>query len=120
MTIGRVVTLVFILTVLGYIGSHLRSLLAPPPLELASPLQGLTTSNNIIEIKGKTLPGATVEINGSPLTTLTDGQFSHLLVLNGGINTIVVSAKKRYSRPTVIQRQIFILEGGKISYGPSI
>lgn len=120
MSISRIITATVLVAILGYVGVHIAGLLAPPPLELMSPPQGLTTSNSTIEIKGKTLPGASVEINGSPLPALADGKFNHLLVLNGGINTIVVSARKRYSKPTVIERQIFILEGGKISYGSSI
>ena len=115
MTIGRIATLLIIAAIVGYVGVHITNLVAPPPIELASPSQGLTTSNKSIEIQGKTLPGATVKINGSPFPALKDGRFHHLLVLSHGVNTIVVSAKKRYSKSTVIERQIFILEGGKIS-----
>src|SRR3989338_9169017 len=117
MTIGRIITVGALIAILGYVGIHMVVLLAPPPLELVSPPKGLTTSNTVIEIQGKTLPRATVEINGSPLPALENGKFSHVLVLNRGINKIVVSAKKRYSKPAVIERQILILEGGKISYG---
>lgn len=115
MTLGRLGILTLTLALVGYLGLHVRELLAAPSLTLYSPVQGLTTSAKAIEIQGKTSPGATVEINGAPLPPPPSGEFKHLLVLKRGINTITISAKKRYSRTAEIVRQILILEGGPIS-----
>ncbi len=116
MTLRRITLLLGIVALLAYLGLELKSLLAPPPLELNSPPQGLTTSNKTIEISGKTMPGAFVEVNGEKLPALVSGEFKQILVLSRGLNTITVSAKKRYSRPTVVERQVFILVGEKISH----
>lgn len=116
MTLRRLCIFTLTLALMGYIGLQVKGLLAPPPLELNSPPQGLTTSNKAIEIAGKTIPGAIVEVNGEKLPSLTSGEFKQLVVLGGGINTITVSAKKRYSKPTVVSRQVFILVGEKISH----
>lgn len=116
MNIRRISILLGIVAIFTYLGLELKTLLAPPPLELNSPPQGLTTSNKTIEIAGKTIPGAIVEVNGEKLPSQTSGEFKQLVVLGGGINTITVSAKKRYSKPTVISRQVFILVGEKISH----
>lgn len=117
MTLGRLASLLLLASILGFIGIHLQGLISAPPLTVSSPRQGLTTSSKAVEIQGETLPGATIEINGSPLLSPQSGKFKHLLILNGGVNTITVTARKRYSRPAVIERQVFILDGGKISQG---
>lgn len=108
MTISRLIIIACLITIVGYIGIHLNALFSPPPLELFSPAQGLTTSNKNIEINGKTIPGAIVEVNGEILPLLTNGEFKHLLVLGQGVSTITISAKKRYSRINTIERQIYI------------
>lgn len=117
MTLSRIIILTITLAILGYLGSQLRTLRTAPPLELYSPPPVLTTSNKVIEIKGKTIPGAEVEVNGVNLPILRTGEFEQILVLGRGVNTIVVTAKKRYSKPATIERQIFILEGDKITQG---
>ena len=115
MTLGRIGLFAAMVAIIGYIGFHITTLLSPPALELSLPAQGLTTSSHIIEIMGKTAPGARVEINGTPLPPTKEGLFRHTLVVNDGINTILVKAQKRHSRARLIERQIFILGENKIS-----
>lgn len=120
MTIGRISLGIFFIGLALYIGAQFLSLLSPPPLELFAPRPGLITSGSTIEVKGKTTPGATVKINGSPLALAQSGEFGTILVLNRGINTITVAAKRRYSKTTTIERQILILENSeRISRGDS-
>lgn len=119
MTLGRIFSLLLLAGIVIFIGIHVTGLLSPPPLNILYPPQGFTTSNKAIEIQGETLPGASLEINGSPLPTPPSGKFQHLLILNRGVNTITIAAKKRYGRPAIIERQILILEGEKISQGGS-
>lgn len=116
MTLSRLSIMVATLAVVVYLGLQVRGLLKGPPLELFSPVQGLTTSTNTIEIKGRTAPTAVVEVNGSRMSAPLDGEFTHPLVLRGGVNTITVSARKRYSKKTIIERQVLILDGEKISH----
>ena len=117
MSLQRIGISFVVIALVGYLGAHITSLLAPPPLEIAFPPEGFTTSNHILEIAGKTAPGALLEVNGSPLPSPPSGQFKHLLVLDRGLTTITVSARKRHSKSAVIERQIFILGGEKISQG---
>lgn len=117
MTLGRISILLITLAILAFFGIHLQNLIAPPALTVDTPQQGLVTSNHAIEIKGKTAPGARVEINQSPLLTLQSGQFSRTLVLPKGVSTIEISARKRYGRPAKVVREVLILEGKKISKG---
>ena len=115
MTISRLIVLVIALGLTGYIGINIQRLRAPPPLTLLAPAPGLTTSSATVEIRGKTVPGAQVRINGALLPPFLNGEFGHLLTLGKGVNTLTVEARKRYSKPSIIERQIFILGGEKIS-----
>ena len=115
MTLNRIISLVVLVLIVGYLGFHLYGLIAPPPLEVLLPVQGLTTSSKIIEIKGRTMPGARVEVNGNPIMSDRTGEFGQTLVLSGGINTLTISARKRYSRPATTIRQILILDGQRVS-----
>lgn len=115
MTIGRITIFIGILLVVGYVGVHMIMLRIPPALELITPPQGLMTSNHTIQIQGKTNPGATLKINGIELPPPQSGEFKHVLVLPKGVSTIQVAARKRHSKSAVIERQVFILEGERIS-----
>lgn len=115
MTLSRIISLAVLVLIVGYLGFHIYGLVAPPPLEVSSPIQGLTTSSKTIEIKGKTMPEAKVEVNGNPIMSDRTGIFGQTLVLSGGINTITISARKRYSRAATTTRQILILDGPRIS-----
>ncbi|MDO8505435.1 MAG: hypothetical protein Q7S48_02585 [bacterium] len=115
MSLQRIGICFVVLALFGYLGIHIVTLLLPPSLSIAFPPEGFTTSSHTIEIAGKTAPGAQVEVNGSPLPSPASGEFKHLLVLDRGLTTITVSARKRHSKSAVIERQIFILEGEKIS-----
>ncbi|MBI2552185.1 hypothetical protein HYW17_02725 [Candidatus Uhrbacteria bacterium] len=115
MTLNRIISLSGLLLIAGYLGFHVYGLIAPPPLQVTSPPSGLTTSSKTIAIKGKTLPGAKVEVNGNPLVSDRSGEFGQTLVLGGGIHTLTISARKRYSRPATAVRQILILDGPRVS-----
>ena len=115
MHMSRIITIALVLGIFGYLGINVVRLVTPPPLNLESPPQNYITSNKVVEIKGATLARAKVEINGQPLATDREGEFSSTLVLNKGLNTVTVSARKRYGKPAVLSRQIFITETNSIS-----
>lgn len=64
----------------------------PPELEILSPLDK-QTSEEQIEIKGKTEPNVTVKINSSPVIVASDGSFSKYIFLKEGENKITIEAK---------------------------
>ena len=106
--------------IFGYLGIHVQNLRAAPFLELSSPPPGFTTANQLITIAGKTDPGARVLINGVLLPPGRNGIFIYPLVLAQGTHTLVVQAKKRYSKDVIIERQILILTPLKtLSRNPS-
>lgn len=115
MTLGRIGALMMIAALVGYVGFNILRLLSAPTLTLFAPEQGLTTSSVTLEVRGKTVQSAEVRINGSLLPPAQGGEFKHELTLAKGVQTIVVEARKRYSRPATIERQVFILGSDKIS-----
>ena len=63
---------------------------ATPPALLISSLE---TRANILQIKGRTEPGATVSVNGQPLDVKADGTFSEFITLEkAGPQNIVILA----------------------------
>ena len=67
--------------------------ITPPPLVLAAPVDGLLTNLSVVQVLGKTEPGASAELNGEPLATGPDGSFSVQYTLEPGVNTITVVAR---------------------------
>jgi hypothetical protein len=59
-----------------------------------------------VAITGQTVPEAIIRINGEEIFVDRDGLFSETIVLEAGINTIQIEAKKPRSRTTTLYRQI--------------
>jgi hypothetical protein len=61
----------------------------PPPLSI----EGFDLRTNILQIKGRTEPGATVSVNGQPLDVQPDGSFNEFITLDtGGSQQVIVRA----------------------------
>jgi len=70
--------------------TKLRSSGAPPPALVISSVE---TRANILQIKGRTEPGATVSVNGQPLDVESDGTFNEFITLDkAGAQQIVIMA----------------------------
>lgn len=78
----------------------------PPSLNLVSPLQDLITENATINVSGLADVGIKVTVNGEAVEVSDQGKFNEPVALHPGLNTITVVAKKTYSRPVIITRQI--------------
>jgi hypothetical protein len=66
-----------------------RNTAAPPPLDIAS----FDLRTNILQIKGRTEPGATVSVNGQPLDVQPDGSFNEFITLEkAGAQQVMIRA----------------------------
>jgi len=63
-----------------------------PPLEIVEPLEGFRTQDKSVVVVGITEPGASVTVNGVPVTVDAFGKFSTSVTLDQGRNTITVKA----------------------------
>ncbi len=103
--IGLVILLIFL-----YIGFSIKRVLFTSDLEILNPLQDLVTTESNLMITGRVDLGADVFINDQPIEQINDGNFEQEIKLSPGLNTIKVSAKKKYSKEKIIFRQIILQE----------
>ncbi|MFA4833743.1 MAG: helix-turn-helix domain-containing protein [Patescibacteria group bacterium] len=107
------VIIVIVFALFVYLGFCLKKIISPPMLLIIEPLDNSVTNNNFVVVFGKTEPEAQVEINGGPVA-LSPGEnesfFTERINLKSGLNTITVTAKKKYGRGAVLYRQVLVNE----------
>lgn len=92
-----------------YLGFYLNKAISQPELIINNPAEdSLKISEKEIEIKGSTHPEAKVFINDKSILKDDKGTFSETINLKRGLNTITISAKKKYSQLKVIKKQILV------------
>jgi len=89
-----------VLVVFGYIAFQYSSFFLGPRLEVVSPVENVVVRNNIVEVKGKTDPYATVLINNQETYVQLDGTFKKTLYLYSGEKQITVDSKNRNGKNT--------------------
>jgi len=102
---------VVILLMFLYIGFSIKRVLFASNLEVLNPPQDLITAKPIITIVGHVDLGANVFINDQPIKQVgSEGNFEQEIELLPGLNTIKISAKKKYSKEKIIFRRIILQE----------
>ena len=91
-----------------YLIFYFKNIITAPELIIIQPDKNIMTTANSIVISGRTEPGAEVMINGEIVLNNNQGVFSQTVNLKKGLNSITVSAKKKYSREQAITRQILV------------
>jgi cytoskeletal protein RodZ len=91
---------IVILVVLGYIAVQYSSFFLGPKLEVIEPKDKAVVRNNIVEVRGKTDPYATVLINNEESYVALDGTFKKTLYLFEGERIITVNSKNRNGKGT--------------------
>ncbi|HSX03088.1 MAG TPA: RodZ domain-containing protein [Candidatus Saccharimonadia bacterium] len=97
---------IIIVAILGYLLWQFSALAAPPQLTITTPSADTTITGGVIDLSGKTTPGADVTINDSPVLTDTDGSFSEKVALEDGINAIRITATSKLGKSTSVTRNI--------------
>jgi cytoskeletal protein RodZ len=104
--IAAIGAVVIILAILSYLLLQFSALAAAPNLTVTTPSSDTTITGGVIDLAGKTTPGADVTINDSPVLTDTDGGFSEKVALQDGVNTIRILAKSKLGKTTSVTRNI--------------
>lgn len=91
-----------------YLLFYFRNLVLAPTLEIVHPRSDIKIEASSIEIIGKVDPGSDLSINEQAILPDEDGNFSKLVNLKKGMNTILISAKKKYSKENVIIKQVLV------------
>ncbi|SRR5258708_35637240 len=98
--------LVVVIMVLGYLGFQYRKFNSAPYLVVDQPTEGETLYSRTVEVKGKTEIDATVVVNNQPVLIDGNGNFDTQVDVNKDKNQIVVTAKSRSGKESVISRTI--------------
>jgi len=109
--VKSIVVVIIILICFLYLGFYLKNIFSSPQLKIIEPQNNLTINHNFIDVIGEVETEVEVTINGE-LIPLDQGDgdnlFTKRINLKIGINTIVITAKKKYGRNTTITRQILV------------
>ena len=97
-----------VLILLGYIGYEINKMFAPPQLTITAPADNLITDDQFIEVKGNITDEAKVVINGKEILSDKAGNFSQIIDLQKGLNTIKISAQKKHGQERVVYRTVLV------------
>ncbi len=109
LTPGRFLALVLAglaLLFLGYLGLQYRTLQQPPTLVVNQPKDNFVTNISRLDILGKSDPDATVIVNNVSVLVRSDGQFFDQIMLDPGVNRVVIVATSRYGKSTTVQKNV--------------
>ena len=95
---GVVLTIAFII---GYLLFQYRAFIQPPVLTVETPTEGQVISEEVIDVRGKTDPDATLYINKEIVSVYQDGGFQKEVTLIPGENKIRIEAVSRSGKKTI-------------------
>lgn len=81
-----------------YLYREFKSFAAEPQLTVFAPENSTAIDGQEVTVRGKTDKGAQVSLNGQNVFVDNDGQFSDMLIVRPGVNTIVVRSVNRFDR----------------------
>jgi len=106
--IKYLIIIVIVAAVVAYLGWEINNITEPPELLISEPASDIILEERTIEIIGITTPESQVTINNQQISVDELGNFSELVSLQPGLNTIEVISQKGISRKTKITREILV------------
>ncbi|MBI2599573.1 helix-turn-helix domain-containing protein [Candidatus Daviesbacteria bacterium] len=103
---GTVLGLVIIF--FAYLWFEYRFLVGTPFLEVEKPADQQNVTSEEITVSGRTDLEAKVTINNQEIQVDENGKFSQAVKLSTNVNTIIVTATLGSSKPTTVQRTVFL------------
>jgi len=100
--------MVVFLGLVTYLIFQYFSLVKPPSLKITFPTDGITVSQEIINVNGRTDVDALLTVNGDSVLLQDDGVFEHQLILFKGENQIIVEATSKNGKKTQNQLKVFL------------
>lgn len=82
-----------------------------PTINLTSVPDGLTVRDPSLRVSGQVEPGSTLQVNGDTVPVDANGNFSTLIVLQGGNNLLSITATDIAGNATTIQRTVHYATG---------
>lgn len=106
--VKNIVIAALVAGILLYLGFYLNNIIKEPVLEVLVPAADSTLEAYSLEVRGRTEREAEITINGEIVLTDKDGNFKKLVNFKNGVNTITVTAKKKYSRTNTVVRKVIV------------
>jgi cytoskeletal protein RodZ len=95
-----------VLTIIGYLAFQYINFISPPSLEVSTPFENQVITENKLKVTGTTDSDASVVVNNQPVIVGEGGNFMTEIEIFGGTGEIIISAKSRSGKETVIHRKI--------------
>lgn len=89
-----------------YLGVYINRIVSPPKIEIYEPIDNYIINNNYLNVIGISEKETQITINGELILLEEDGQFVKRIDLKSGVNTIIIRAKKKYSKEIIIRKQV--------------
>ncbi|MGD9101706.1 MAG: FlgD immunoglobulin-like domain containing protein, partial [Anaerolineae bacterium] len=95
----------------GNAGSATRDVtlvLRPPEIIVDNPPDGLWINQRLLSVQGRTLPGASLLVNGNEAALDDNGNFNVDVLLDEGENTVRLETTDQVGNETAVERQVFL------------
>lgn len=79
-----------------------------PRASIDFPKDGVSLDNSHISVAGRAKRASKLELNGRPIYTDENGEFSEDLILSAGLNIIELKAEDRFGREIRERRQVLV------------
>ncbi len=99
------------IAIVSYLTFQYISFISPPKLSLEAPVEGQMVDSTKVTVLGKTDPEATVKVNNQPVIVGDDGSFTTSIEVVSDTNEVLVIAKSRSGKETVLSRKIEVRIG---------
>lgn len=93
---------------LWFLAYRLEKIVSPPQLDLLSPENNIITKERSVVVKGWAESETEITINAEAVLLDLQGNFEKKVELKSGINTIMVTAEKKFGRKTTVKRQVLV------------
>lgn len=95
-----------------YIGLQISNLLAAPTILVDTPADDIQTTVAALTVGGQTDQEVRIHVNGTPVLTDPTGRFEMRITLTRGLNIIEIEARKKYGKPQIVRKRVFLEEIG--------
>jgi cytoskeletal protein RodZ len=104
-----VVTVVILaLASVGYLVWQIRTVQAPPALEVLYPENDARIETRSVLLRGKTEPGSRVYVNNQEIMVEESGAFSEVVNLSEGANNLAIRAENKFHNSTEASRTVLV------------
>lgn len=103
---GIILTISFLVIFFGYLFLQYLSFVNPPELSVESPKEGEIISSEKVTVKGKSDRDAVISVNNQKIALGENGEFTTILTLSPGINTISIESTSKQGKKRTVTRTI--------------